>query len=86
MKNLDVLREEISKQLKEMEIIVDDVTVIKKGKYNFLTVVLDKIGGIDLDTIVEATNVINPIVDKYDICDDSFILDVISKERGDING
>ena len=86
MKNLDGLREEISKQLKEMEIIVDDVTVIKKGKYNFLTVVLDKIGGIDLDTIVEATNVINPIVDKYDICDDSFILDVISKERGDING
>ena len=42
----------------------------------------EEIGGIDLDGIVEATNIINPIVDEYDICDDSYILDVISKERG----
>ena len=43
---------------------------------------LDKVGGIDLDEIVAATEIINPIVDKYNICDDSYIMDVISKERG----
>ena len=40
-------------------------------------------GGIDLDTIVYATNIINPIVDEMDFIDESFIMDVVSKERGD---
>ncbi len=82
MKKLEDLKEKISKVLEEKEIIVDEITTSKKGKYNFLTIVLDKVGGIDLDEIVMATNIINPIVDEYDICDDSYILDVISKERG----
>lgn len=82
MKNLEELKVALSEKLKEMDIIVDEIYTEKKGKYTFLTVVLDKIGGIDLDCIVDATNVINPIVDEFDICDDSYILDVISKERG----
>lgn len=76
------LKNELGKVLQTKEIIVDEIYTEKQGKYNVLTIVLDKVGGIDLDTIVEATNIINPIVDKYDICDDSYILDVISKERG----
>ena len=86
MKKLDELSDAINEALKEKEIIVDEITSYKKGKYNFLTIVLDKVGGIDLETIVEATNIINPIVDKFDICDDSYILDVISKERGELDG
>ncbi len=86
MKKLDELSDAINGALKEKEIIVDEITSYKKGKYNFLTIVLDKVGGIDLETIVEATNIINPIVDKFDICDDSYILDVISKERGELDG
>lgn len=79
---LEDLKVELGKILSEKEIIVDEIYTEKQGKYNILTIVLDKVGGIDLDTIVDATNIINPIVDKYDICDDSYILDVISKERG----
>lgn len=86
MKDLDGLKNAIDEALKEKEIVVDEITTSKKGKYNFLTIVLDKVGGIDLEAIVDATNVINSIVDKYDICDDSYILDVISKERGEVNG
>ena len=86
MKDLDGLKNAIDEALKEKEIVVDEITTSKKGKYNFLTIVLDKVGGIDLEAIVDATNIINPIVDKYDICDDSYILDVISKERGETNG
>ena len=54
----------------------------KENNYNFLTIELDKVNGIDLDEIVLATNIINPIVDKMDFIDESYILDVISKERG----
>lgn len=82
MERLENLKKALEEALVEKEIIVDEISVAKKGKYNFLTVVLDKVGGIDLEAIVEATHIINPIVDKYDICDDSYILDVISKERG----
>ena len=83
MKNLEKLKDAINEALKKDEIVVDEISTSKKGKYNFLTIVLDKVGGIDLECIVYATNIINPIVDKFDICDDSYILDVISKERGE---
>lgn len=85
-KALEELEVKIIEALKDKEIIVDSVTYEKNsGNYNVLSVVLDKVGGIDLDTIVDATNIINPIVDVYDFTDDAYILDVVSKERGVIN-
>ncbi len=82
-KDLKELEAKIREALEGEEIIVDSVTYLKNsGNYNVLSVVLDKVGGIDLDTIVEATNIINPIVDEFDFTDDSYILDVTSKERG----
>lgn len=84
---LEELEEKVKEALKKEEIIVDSVTYEKNsGNYNVLSIVLDKIGGIDLDTIVLATNIINPIVDEYDFTDDSYILDVVSKERGVSDG
>lgn len=79
---LEELKNELSKILNESDIIVDDIYIEEKNNYKFLTIVLDKVGGIDLDEVVAATEIINPIVDKYNICDDSYIMDVISKERG----
>ena len=67
-----------------MNIIVDSVTYEVEGSINFLRIVLDKVNGLDLDTIVEATNVINPIIDTFDFVDESYILDIISKEKGDV--
>lgn len=80
--NFESLREKINKALKDKEIFVDDISYRKNGKYNFLEITLDKVGGIDMDGIVDATNIINPIVDKEEITDDSYILDISSKERG----
>ncbi len=85
-KTLDELESKVKEALTSKEIIVDSITYKKNsGNYNVLEIVLDKVGGIDLDTIVMATNIINPIVDDYDFTDDSYMLDVVSKERGDIN-
>ena len=82
-KSLEELERLIRESLEEKEILVDSVSYEKNsGNYNVLSIVLDKVGGIDLDTVVEATNIINPIVDEYDLTDDSYILDVTSKERG----
>ena len=82
-KVLEKIKEAITKPMQEMDIIVDNISYHQEGTINFLTIELDKINGIDLDTIVDATNIINPIIDKLDLIDDSYILDIISKEKGD---
>ena len=85
-KSLEELEKKIREVLEKESIIVDSVTYEKNsGNYNVLSIVLDKVGGIDLDTIVDATNIINPVVDEYDFTEDSYILDVVSKERGEDN-
>lgn len=77
------IKESIEAPLREMDIFVDSVTWELENNYYYLKIVLDKVNGIDLDTIVDATNVINPIVDKLDLIQEEYILDVSSKERGE---
>ncbi len=80
---LEEIRRSITGPMQEMDIIVDSVNYVTEGNYNFLRIELDKVNGIDLDTIVAATDVINPIIDKLDLIDDSYILDIVSKEKGE---
>ena len=82
-KVLNKIKESIEGPMQEMGIVVTSIDFVEEGTYRFLRIELDKASGIDLDTIVEATNVINPIIDKLDLIDDSYILDIISKEKGD---
>lgn len=75
------LKELIEKKLITDEIVVDSIVMEEENKYMFLKIVLDKVGGLDLDTIVMATKKINPIVDAYEIDEEDYILDISSKER-----
>ena len=79
---LAAIKELITDPMKDMDIVVDSVTWEVEGKYNYLKIILDKETGLDIDTIVEATNIINPILDEHDLIDDEYILDISSKERG----
>ena len=83
-KILEEIKESIIEPMKEMDIIVDSVTYETEGSYTFLRIELDRVNGLDLDTIVEATNIINPIIDRLDLIDDSYILDISSKEKGSV--
>ena len=75
----DLIEEEVSK----MGITIDSVVYEKEGTNNFLRIVIDRDKIIDIDTCVEVTRVINPLLDNLDIIDDSYILDVSSKEKGE---
>ena len=79
---LEIIIKEITKPMEELEIIVDKVEFVNENNYYFLKIELDKVNGIDLDTIVEATNIINPIIDKLDLIEEEYVLDISSKERG----
>lgn len=79
IKKLDEL---IRPEMEKMEIMLDSIQWIDEKNNKTLKVILDKVNGIDLDTIVEATNIINPIIDEVDLIDDEYTLEVSSKERG----
>lgn len=61
---------------------LDEVLYVLEGKTNFLRVIIDKDGIVDLEDCVKVCKLINPILDKADLISDSYILDVCSKEKG----
>lgn len=79
---LNKIRDAITGPMEELHISVDEIVYEKENGYNFLKITLDKVNGLDIDTVVEATNVINPIIDDLDPIEEEYILDISSKERG----
>lgn len=79
---IEKIKEIVTEAMNKEDIIVCSVSYEKENNYNFLKIVLDKVNGIDLDTIVEATNIINPLLDEYDLISEGYVLDISSKERG----
>ena len=79
---IDKIKEIVTEAMNKEDIIVCSVSYEKENNYNFLKIVLDKVNGIDLDTIVEATNIINPLLDEDDLISEEYVLDISSKERG----
>jgi len=76
------LEDLIRPEMEKIDIKLDSITWIDEKNNCTLRVVLDKVNGLDLDTIVEATNIINPIIDEADLIDEQYTLEVSSKERG----
>ena len=77
------VRNLIEGEVNKLGISIDSITYEKEGSNYFLRIVIDRDEIIDIDTCVDVTNVINPLLDKVDFIDDSYILDVTTKEKGD---
>ena len=79
----DKVKNLISEPLKSINIKLCDVEYVKEGATFFLRIIIDKEPFVDVDTCVEATKVINPIIDSLENeFDDGYILDVCSLEKG----
>lgn len=77
------VRELIEEPVSKMGIRIDSVTYEKEGSQYFLRIVIDRDKIIDVDTCVEVTKVVNPLLDELDdVISDSYILDISSKEKG----
>ena len=76
------VRELIEKEVSKMGITIDSVTYEKEGSNYFLRITIDRDQIIDIDTCVEVTKIINPLLDEANIIEDSYILDISSKEKG----
>ncbi len=77
------IRKIIEKDVNDMGIDIDSIVYEKEGNNYFLRIIIDRDEAIDIDTCVEVTNVINPLLDNIDFIQDSYILDVSTKEKGD---
>lgn len=64
--------------------ILDSVEYVKEDANMFLRVIIDKSGIIDIDDCVTVSKLINPILDKADLIEENYILDVCSKEKGSV--
>ncbi len=73
----------IGDKLDSLGVWVDDAYVEEEDGQTFLRIVLDKDEIIPLNTVVMATRIINPLLDKEeDLVKGSYILDVYAKAKG----
>ena len=79
------VKELLKGSLDELNLFVDSVVLKKKGNNLFLEICLDSSDIIDLDTVVKATNIINPIIDEENLIDEKYILEVYGKSKGSDN-
>ena len=82
MNLVEKIKELIEKEIVSKGYILDDVEYVKEGSNNFLRIIIDKNGILEVEDCVTVSNIVNPILDKEDPIEDSYILDVCSKEKG----
>ena len=75
--------EAVGNKLDNLGLVIDSVTYGKVDGENTLTIVLDREEIININEIVMATRIINPILDKLDLIDESYTLDIYAKEKGE---
>lgn len=70
--------------LNDNNYILSDVEYTLEGKIAFLRVYIDKDGFITIDDCVNVSKLINPLLDEKNLIKDNYMLDVCSKEKGDV--
>jgi len=71
--------------LDELNMIVDSVVLEKENNQLFLRICLDSEDIIDLDKVVLATKIIDPIIEQADLIENEYILEVYGKSKGSDN-
>ena len=69
----------IEKTIVDNNYLLHKIEYVKEGGTNFLRIIIDKNGIINIEDCVTVTKLINPILDEEDPIDESYILDVCSK-------
>ena len=73
----------IGDKLEKLGVWIDDVYEDKEENNKFVHIVLDADEIIPINVVVQATRIINPILDNANIIDEAYILDIYAKSKGD---
>lgn len=71
-------------KLTGLNMVVDSVKLEKENNNLFLRICLDSNNILDLDSITEATKIIDPIIEDADLIDEAYILEVYGKSKGSV--
>lgn len=82
---LEKVKEKVDSKIRALNLMVSNVYLEEEGKIKTLNVELDSSEGIDLDLITKASEIINPIMDELNLIEGEYVLDIHSKEKGDLN-
>lgn len=77
------VRNLIEKDVNKLGINIDSIEYVKEGSNYFLRITIDGNDVIDIDKCVEVTDVINPLLDEADLIEESYVLDISTKEKGE---
>ena len=86
MDKLSEIKKAIEPVINDDGYLLDNIRYEKEGTVDSLVVVINKEGIIDVEDCVTVSNLINPILDEIDLIDESYVLDVCSKEKGENHG
>ena len=75
----------VNDSIKELNVFVDDAFTSEEEGQKILNIVLDSEEVLDLNKVTEASRIINKIIDQHEeLLDDVDVLDIYSKEKGDM--
>ncbi len=78
------IRSLVEEEITKAGYILDDVVYVNENGINYLRFIIDKENGyITIDDCVEVNGIVNPIIDENDPIDESYMLEVWSKEKGE---
>ena len=76
------VRKLIEGEVLKLGVSIDSIEYVKENQNYFLRIVVDRDEPLDIDKVVDVTNVISPLLDKANIINDPYTLEVWSKEKG----
>ena len=80
----DKVKDLLKGTLDNLEMVVDSVTLEKENNNLFLRICLDSNNILDLDSIVKATKIIDPIIEEADLIEEQYVLEVYGKSKGSV--
>ena len=73
----------IGNKLDKLGIWIDEVYADKENKTDFLRIALDSNKMLTIEDVAMATRIISPLLDKGEFFENSYMLDIYAKEKGD---
>lgn len=77
--------EAVSNKLDKLNCYIEDVRLVSENNIKTLEIVLNSEDLLDINTVTMATRILNPIIDKLDLVEGSYVLDVYAEDK-DVEG
>jgi ribosome maturation factor RimP len=72
----------IEKEISNVGLILDSCEYLEENKIKYLRITIDKEPNATLEDCVLVNNIVNPIIEELPYLEESYILDVTTKEKG----